>query len=131
MVDKVFNECTNLANTYDLSADTAKNAALGAAAGGVAVAGVATAVAGEQFGKLDDSNGSYAAIYISSGSGSIKVQVARPKPDGGAGGQQSAVRKRFQSNGHPPSTKSGCPRVAALGQQKDLQRRGSIKLTVS
>lgn len=43
------NECTNLANTYDLSADTTKNAALGAAAGGVAVAGVATAVAGAIF----------------------------------------------------------------------------------
>jgi tRNA U34 5-carboxymethylaminomethyl modifying enzyme MnmG/GidA len=43
------NECTNLANTFDLSADTTKNAALGAAAGGVAVAGVATAVAGAIF----------------------------------------------------------------------------------
>ena len=43
------NECTNLANTYDLSGDTTKNAALGAAAGGVAVAGIATAVAGAIF----------------------------------------------------------------------------------
>jgi hypothetical protein len=43
------NECTNLANSYDLGDKTAKNAALGAAAGGVAVAGVATAVAGAIF----------------------------------------------------------------------------------
>jgi len=43
------NECTNLANSYDLDDKTAKNAALGAAAGGVAVAGVATAVAGAIF----------------------------------------------------------------------------------
>ena len=42
-------ECTNLAKTYDLSEDTTKNAALGAVAGGVAVAGVATAVAGAIF----------------------------------------------------------------------------------
>jgi len=43
------NECTKLANSYDLSDKTAKDAALGAAAGGVAVAGVATAVAGAIF----------------------------------------------------------------------------------
>ena len=43
------NECTNLANSYDLGDKTAKNAALGAAAGGVAVAGVATAIAGVIF----------------------------------------------------------------------------------
>lgn len=43
------NECTNLAKTYDLSGDTTKNAALGAVAGGVAVAGVATAIAGAIF----------------------------------------------------------------------------------
>ena len=43
------NECTNLANSYDLGDKTAKTAALGAAAGGVVVAGVATAIAGAIF----------------------------------------------------------------------------------
>lgn len=43
------NECTSLANSYDLGDKTAKNTALGAAAGGVAVAGVATAIAGAIF----------------------------------------------------------------------------------
>jgi hypothetical protein len=42
-------ECTQIAKTYDLSGNTAANAAVGAAAGGAAVAGVATAVAGAVF----------------------------------------------------------------------------------
>lgn len=43
------NECTNLANSFNLDDKTAKNTALGAAPGGVTVAGVATAVAGAIF----------------------------------------------------------------------------------
>jgi hypothetical protein len=41
--------CQDVARTYDLSGDTGKNAALGAAAGAVGVAGIATAVAGAVF----------------------------------------------------------------------------------
>jgi hypothetical protein len=42
-------ECTAIAKNYDLSGNTAANAAVGAVAGGAAVAGVATAVAGAVF----------------------------------------------------------------------------------
>lgn len=41
--------CQEVAKTYDLSQDTGANAALGAAAGVIGVAGVATAVAGAIF----------------------------------------------------------------------------------
>jgi hypothetical protein len=41
--------CQELARTYDLSQDTGTNAALGAAAGAIGVAGIATAVAGAVF----------------------------------------------------------------------------------
>jgi hypothetical protein len=42
-------ECTAVAQTYDLSEKTGKNAMVGGAAGAVGVAGVATAVAGAVF----------------------------------------------------------------------------------
>jgi len=41
--------CQDVAKTYDLSQDTGTNAALGAVAGAVGVAGIATAVAGAIF----------------------------------------------------------------------------------
>jgi len=41
--------CQDVAKTYDLSDDTGANAAMGAAAGAVGVAGIATAVAGAIF----------------------------------------------------------------------------------
>ncbi|MEI6318269.1 MAG: hypothetical protein WCS09_07135 [Pseudomonadota bacterium] len=44
-----YQACQDLANTYDLSSDTAANAALGATAGAVGVAGIATAIAGAVF----------------------------------------------------------------------------------
>ena len=47
--DQDYKLCQNVAKTYDLSSDTGTNAALGAAAGAVGVAGVATAVAGAIF----------------------------------------------------------------------------------
>jgi hypothetical protein len=47
--DKDYKLCQDVAKTYDLSSDTGTNAALGAAAGAVGVAGVATAVAGAIF----------------------------------------------------------------------------------
>lgn len=47
--DQDYKLCQDVAKTYDLSSDTGKNAALGAAAGAVGVAGVATAVAGAIF----------------------------------------------------------------------------------
>lgn len=42
-------ECHGLAKSYDLSDNTRNNALLGAAGGGIAVAGIATAVAGAVF----------------------------------------------------------------------------------
>lgn len=42
-------ECHGLAKSYDLTDQTRNNALLGAAGGGIAVAGVATAVAGAVF----------------------------------------------------------------------------------
>ena len=42
-------ECTAIAKNYDLSGNAVKNAAVGAVAGGAAVAGIATAVAGAVF----------------------------------------------------------------------------------
>lgn len=42
-------DCTKLSETYDLSDKTTGNAIVGAAAGGVAVAGIATAIAGAVF----------------------------------------------------------------------------------
>ncbi len=47
--DEEYKLCQDVAKTYDLSQDTANNAVLGAAAGGVAVAGIATAIAGAVF----------------------------------------------------------------------------------
>ena len=47
--DSDYKLCQDVARTYDLSDDTGKNAALGAAAGAVGVAGIATAVAGAVF----------------------------------------------------------------------------------
>lgn len=44
-----YDTCRQVAQTYDLSGDTTKNALLGAAAGSAAVAGVATAIAGAVF----------------------------------------------------------------------------------
>lgn len=41
--------CRQVAETYDLSSDTTKNAVLGVAAGAAGVAGIATAVAGAIF----------------------------------------------------------------------------------
>ena len=41
--------CRKVAETYDLSGDTTKNAAVGVAAGAIGVAGIATAVAGAVF----------------------------------------------------------------------------------
>ena len=61
-------------------------------------------------------------------SGSTELQIAHLRPDIGAGGQQSAVRTKLQTNGHPPSTNSGCPRVAAYGHQEHYRCQGSIKL---
>lgn len=46
---KDMNECHSIARSYDLSDSTNRNAIIGASAGGVAVAGVATAVAGAVF----------------------------------------------------------------------------------
>jgi hypothetical protein len=46
---KDMDECKSVAASYDLSSGAGKNAAIGAAAGGVAVAGIATAVAGAVF----------------------------------------------------------------------------------
>jgi hypothetical protein len=43
------NECLAIAKNYDLSGNAVKNAAVGAAAGGATVAGIATAVAGAVF----------------------------------------------------------------------------------
>jgi len=42
-------ECKAVAESYDLSSSTGKSAVVGAAAGGIAVAGIATAVAGAVF----------------------------------------------------------------------------------
>ena len=47
--DEDYKLCQDVARTYDLSSDTGTNAALGAAAGAVGVAGIATAVAGAIF----------------------------------------------------------------------------------
>jgi hypothetical protein len=47
--DSDYKLCQDVARTYDLSDDTGKNAALGAAAGAMGVAGIATAVAGAVF----------------------------------------------------------------------------------
>ena len=47
--DTDYKLCQDVAKTYDLSADTNTNAALGAAAGAVGVAGIATAIAGAVF----------------------------------------------------------------------------------
>ena len=47
--DQDYKLCQDVAKTYDLSSDTTTNAAMGAAAGAVGVAGVATAVAGAIF----------------------------------------------------------------------------------
>lgn len=44
-----YDTCRQVAQTYDLSSDTTKNTLLGAAAGGAAVAGIATAIAGAVF----------------------------------------------------------------------------------
>lgn len=46
---KDMDECHSIARSYDLNDTATKNAVVGAAAGGVAVAGVATAVAGAVF----------------------------------------------------------------------------------
>ena len=46
---KDMDECKSVAASYDLSAGVGKNAAVGAVTGGVAVAGIATAVAGAVF----------------------------------------------------------------------------------
>lgn len=46
---KDMDECKSVATSYDLSAGVGKNAAVGAVTGGVAVAGIATAVAGAVF----------------------------------------------------------------------------------
>ena len=47
--DSDYKLCQDVARTYDLSDDTGKNAFLGAAAGAVGVAGIATAIAGAVF----------------------------------------------------------------------------------
>lgn len=47
--DQDYKLCQDIAKTYDLSKDTNTNAALGAAAGAVGVAGVAVALAGAVF----------------------------------------------------------------------------------
>ena len=47
--DQDYKLCQDVAKTYDLSSDTATNAAMGATAGAVGVAGVATAIAGAVF----------------------------------------------------------------------------------
>ena len=44
-----YKACQDIAKTYDLSNDTGTNAAMGAAAGAVGVAGIATAIAGAVF----------------------------------------------------------------------------------
>jgi hypothetical protein len=44
-----YRACQEIAETYDLSGDTAANSVLGAAAGATTVAGIATAVAGAVF----------------------------------------------------------------------------------
>lgn len=47
--DEDYKLCQEVAKTYDLSSDTGSNAVLGATAGAVGVAGIATAVAGAVF----------------------------------------------------------------------------------
>ena len=46
---KDLNECFAISRSYDLSESASRNAVVGATAGGVAVAGVATAIAGAVF----------------------------------------------------------------------------------
>jgi hypothetical protein len=47
--DEDYRACQEIAKTYDLSSDTGANATMGAAAGAVTVAGIATAIAGAVF----------------------------------------------------------------------------------
>ena len=72
-------ECTAVAQTYDLSEKTGKNAMVGGAVGAVGVAGIATAVAGAVFWPAIPFIVAGGATGATAGGGMTKIEETRSR----------------------------------------------------